>query len=155
MKWSFVNVVRNTLLALSIGALLPSIASACSVTPSATPTGQNTSGVWLFVPTAPDSLMNSATLLGSIPFGNDALDIFKINDGHFALAWFDPDDSDSSSTVGSVTSTTPVVASPSTGGDSTPTAPTPEPSSLALLGFGAIALGLGLASRRLKPATVA
>ncbi len=154
MKWSFVKVVRNTLLALSIGALLPSLASACSVTPSATPTGDNTSGVWLFIPNAPDSLMNSATLLGSIPFGNDALDIFKINDGHFALAWFDPDDSDASSSVGSVTSTTPVVAGPSTG-DPTPTAPTPEPSSLALLGFGTIALGLGLASRRLKSATVA
>ncbi len=35
MKWSLVKVVRNTLLALSVGALLPSIASACSVTPNA------------------------------------------------------------------------------------------------------------------------
>jgi PEP-CTERM motif len=152
MKWSFVNVVRNTLLALSIGALLPSIASACSVTPSARPTGDNTSGVRLFIPDARNSLMNSATLLGSIPFGNEQLDIFKISDGHFALAWFDGDGGDSSSSVGSVTSTTPVPG-PATD-DSTPTATTPEPSSLALLGFGAIALGVAFASRRLRPTPV-
>ncbi len=148
MKWSFVNVVRNTLLALSIGVLLPSIASACSVTPSARPIGDNTSGVWLFIPDATDSLMSSATLLGSIPFGNEQLDIFKISGGQFALGWVATDGGDSSSAVGSVTSTVP---SPTTGDDSTPTAPTPEPSSLALLGFGAIALGLAFASRRLRP----
>jgi hypothetical protein len=153
MKWSFVNVVRNTLLALSIGVLLPSIASACSVAPSARPTGDNTSGVWLFIPDATDSLMNSATLLGSIPFGNDSLDIFKISDGQFALGWVDADGGDSSSSVGSVTSSTPVPG-PSTSDDSTPTAPTPEPSSVALLGFGAIALGLAFAGRRLRPTTV-
>ncbi len=153
MKWSFVNAVRNTLLALSIGALLPSIASACSVTPNARPTGENTSGVWLFIPDTTDSLMNSATLLGSIPFGNEQLDIFKISDGHFALAWFDGDGGDSSSAVGSVTSTTPIPG-PATDDDSTPTATTPEPSSLALLGFGAIALGLAFASRRLRPTPV-
>ncbi len=150
MKWSFVNAVRNTLLALSIGVLLPSIASACSVTPSARPTGDNTSGVWLFIPDATDSLMNSATLLGSIPFGNEQLDIFKISGGQFALGWVTTDGGDSSSAVGSVTSATPVTG-PSTDDDSTPTAPTPEPSSLALLGFGAIALGLAFASRRLRP----
>lgn len=82
MKWSFVNVVRNTLLAVSVGALLPSIASACSVTPNARPAADNTSGVWLFVPDATDSLINSATLLGTISFGNDTLDILKIDGGH-------------------------------------------------------------------------
>jgi hypothetical protein len=120
MKWSLVNVVRNTLLALSIGALLPSIASACSVAPSATPMNDNTSGVWLFIPDAPDSLMNSATLLGSIPFGGDSLDIFKISDGQFALGWVDTDDDDSGGSVGSVTSTTPA-ADPGPTGGSTPT----------------------------------
>lgn len=147
MKWSFVNVVRNTLLALSIGAFLPSIASASSVMPSATPTNDNTSGVWLFIPDAPASLLDSATLLGSIPFGDDSLDIFKISDGQFALGWVDADDDDSG---GSMTSTTPTT-NPVTSNDS---AAAPEPSSLALLGFGVIALGLAFAGRRLKPATV-
>lgn len=149
MKWSLVSVVRNTLLALSIGALLPSIASASSLPPSATLTNNNTSGVWLFIPDAPDSLMNSATLLGSIPFGDDSLDIFKDSDGHFALAWIDSDDDDSG---GSVTSTTPVT-NPVTTNDPTPTS-TPEPSSLALLGLGTMALGLAFAGRRLRPTTV-
>ena len=148
MKWSLVSVVRNTLLALSVGALLPSIASASSVAPSATVTNDNTSGVWLFIPDAPDSLMNSATLLGSIPFGDDSLDIFKDSDGHFALAWVDADDDDSSGSMGSVTSGTP-------GTDPvTPTTPTPEPSSVALLGLGTMALGLAFAGRRLRPTTV-
>jgi len=152
MKWSLVNVVRNTLLALAIGALLPSMASACSLTPGQITKGD--SGGWIHVPDATASLMDSATLLGSIPFGNEQLDIFKISDGHFALAWFNPDAGDSSSSVGSATSTTPVVPGPSTNDDSTPTAPTPEPSSLALLGFGAIALGLAFASRRLRATPV-
>lgn len=148
MKWSLVKAVRNTLLALSVGVLLPSIASASSLTPSATPTSDNTSGVWLFIPDAPDSLMNSATLLGSIPFGDDSLDIFKDSDGHFALAWVDADDDDSSGSMGSVTSGTP-------GTDPvTPTTPTPEPSSVALLGLGTMALGLAFAGRRLRPMTV-
>lgn len=147
MKWSLVSVVRNTLLALSIGALLPSIASASSLPPSET--NNNTSGVWLFIPDAPDSLMNSATLVGSIPFGDDALDILKDSDGHFALAWVDTDDDDSGR---SVTSSTPVT-NPVTINDPTPTS-TPEPSSLALLGLGTIALGLAFAGRRLRPTTV-
>ncbi len=150
MKWSLVKVVRNTLLALSVGVLLPSIASACSVAPNAMPTNDNTSGVWLFIPDATDSLMNSATLLGSIPFGNDSLDIFKIGDGHFALAWFDEDGDDSSSSTSPVVSTTP---NPGTTDDSTPTN-TPEPSSLALLGLGTLALGFAFAGRRLKPTMV-
>ena len=103
MKWSLVKVVRNTLLALSVGVLLPSIASACSMTPSDTRTSDNTAGVWLFIPDAPASLMNSATLLGSISFGDDSLDIFKDSDGHFALAGLT--DGDDSSAMGSVTST--------------------------------------------------
>lgn len=147
MKWSLVSVVRNTLLALSIGALLPSIASASSLPPSAT--NNNTSGVWLFIPDAPDSLMNSATLVGSIPFGDDSLDILKDGDGHFALAWVDTDDDDSG---GSVTSTTPAT-NPVTTNDPTPTS-TPEPSSLALLGLGTMALGLAFAGRRLRPTAV-
>jgi hypothetical protein len=147
MKWSLVKVVRNTLLALSVGVILPSIASATSMAPSATRTSDNTSGVWLFIPDAPASLMNSATLLGSIPFGDDSLDIFKDSDGHFALAWVDADDDDSG---GSVTSSTPAT-NPVTTNDPTPT---PEPSSLALLGLGTMALGLAFAGRRLRPTTV-
>ena len=150
MKWSLVSVVRNTLLALSVGALLPSIASASSVAPSATVTNDNTSGVWLFIPDAPDSLMNSATLLGSIPFGDDSLDIFKNSDGHFALAWVDDDDDSGGSVASSTPSTNPVTTN-----DPTPTpASTPEPSSLALLGLGTMALGLAFAGRRLRPTTV-
>jgi hypothetical protein len=151
MKWSPVKVVRNTLLALSVGVLLPSIASACSVTPSAMPRSENTSGVWLFIPDAPDSLMNSATLLGSISFGDDSLDIFKGSDGHFALAWDDRDGDDSSVSMGSVTSSSPAT-DPVT--PISPTTPTPEPSSLALLGLGTMALGLAFAGRRLRPTTV-
>ncbi|HEY6904840.1 MAG TPA: PEP-CTERM sorting domain-containing protein [Candidatus Acidoferrales bacterium] len=150
MKWSLVRAVRNTLLALSVGVLLPSIASASSLAPSATPTGHNTTGVWLFIPDAPDSLMNSATLVGSIPFGDDAVDILKDSDGHFALAWVDSDDDDSGGSV--VTSTTPVT-NPVTPNDPTPTS-TPEPSSLALLGFGTMVLGLAFAGRRLRFTTV-
>jgi hypothetical protein len=153
MKWSFVKAVRNTLLVLSIGAFLPSIASACSVTPSPRPTGENTSGVWLFIPDAPDSLMNSAQLLGSIPFGGDTLDIFKDSGGHFALAWFDQDGDDSSAPV---VSTTPVIDPGTTDGSMPAGGPTstPEPSSLALLGLGAMALGLAFASRRFRPTMV-
>ena len=155
MKWSLVKVVRNTLLALSVGVLLPSIASACSMTPSDTRTSDNTAGVWLFIPDAPASLMNSAKLLGSISFGDDSLDIFENSAGQFALGWVD-NDGGGSSAMGSVTSTTttstpnddPVTT------DSGPTTPTPEPSSLALLGLGAMALGLAYAGRRLRPTTV-
>ena len=146
MKWSLVKVVRNTLLALSVGVLLPSIASACSMTPGDITKGDGTSGgVWLFIPDAPESLMNSATLLGSISFGNDSLDIFKDGDGHFALAWDDRDGDDSSASMGSVTTASDPV---------TPTTPTPEPSSLALLGLGTMALGLAFAGRRFRPTTV-
>jgi hypothetical protein len=95
--------------------------------------------------------MDSATLLGSIPFGNESLDIFKISDGHFALAWFDVDAGDPSSSTSPVVSTVP---NPGTTDDSTPTTNTPEPSSLALLGFGTLALGLAFAGRRLKPTMV-
>lgn len=146
-EWSLVSVVRSTLLALSIGALLPSIASASSMAPSATPTNNNPPGVWLLVPDASDSLMNSGTLVGSIPFSDDSIDIFKESDGKFALAFVDSDDDDSG---GSVTSTTPVTKPVTTNG-STPTTPTPEPSSLALLGLGTMALGLAFAGRRLRP----
>jgi hypothetical protein len=147
MKWSPVKVVRNTLLALSIGVLLPSIASACSLTPSEITKGDGRSGVWVFVPDARDSLMNSAALLGSIPFGGDALDIFTDHRGHFALAWNDRED-DRRISLGSVASDTPVTD------PATPTSSTPEPSSLALLGLGTMALGLAFAGRRLRPNTV-
>lgn len=156
MKWSLVNVVRNTLLALSVGVLLPSIASACSMTPSDTRTSDNTAGVWLFIPDAPASLMNSARLLGSISFGDDSLDIFENSAGQFALGWVD-NDGDDSSAMSSATST----ASTTSNNDPvtpdsvpTPSTPTPEPSSLALLGLGAMALGLAYAGRRLRPTTV-
>ena len=109
MKWSLVKSVRNTLLALSVGVLLPSIASACNATPSEMTKGDGTSGgVWLFIPDATDSLMNSASLLGSITFGDDALDIFTDRDGHFALAWNDRDD-DKRISLESVTSNTPLI----------------------------------------------
>ena len=148
MKWSLAKSVRNTLLALSVGVLLPSIASACSLTPSEKTKGNGTSGgVWLFIPDAPDSLMKSATLLGSIPFGDDALDIFTDHHSHFVLAWNDRDD-DKRISVGSVTSGTPATD------PVTPTSTTPEPSSLALLGLGTMALGLAFAGRRLRPTTV-
>jgi len=151
MKWSLVKSVRNTLLALSIGVLLPSIASACSLTPGEATKGDGTSGgAWLFIPDAPESLMHSASLLGSISFGDDALDIFTDRHGHFALAWNDRDD-DKRISLGSVASDTPAT-DPVT--PSSPTTPTPEPSSLALLGIGTMALGLAFAGRRLRPTTV-
>ena len=153
MKWSLVKVVRNTLLALSVGVLLPSIASACSMTPSDTRTSDNTAGVWLFIPDAPASLMNSARLLGSISFGEDSLDIFENSAGQFALGWVD-NDGDDSSAMSSVTSATSTPNNDQVTTDSGPTTPTPEPSSLALLGLGAMALGLAYAGRRLKPMTV-
>jgi hypothetical protein len=151
MKWSLVKSVRNTLLALSIGVLLPSIASASSLTPGETTKGDGRSGgVWLFIPDATDSLMKSASLLGSIPFGGDTLDIFTDHHNHFVLAWDDRDD-DKRISLGSVASDTPATDPVA---PSSPTTPTPEPSSLALLGLGTMALGLAFAGRRLKPTTV-
>lgn len=148
MKWSLVNVFRNTLLALSIGVLLPSMASACSVTPGQITKGDGSPGDQLVVTNSAESMM-------VFPHGH-AWGLHKHAWKSLESSWTGDDDGDENeaSSVAASTETSDSL-SMTTGDDSMSTSTaTPEPSSLALLGFGAIALGLGIASRRLRPTPV-
>lgn len=156
MKWSPVKVVRNTLLALSIGVLLPSMALACSLTPDQITKGDSDH---LAIKYSLESMMNTPHVV--FPHGH-AWGLHKHGWKSLESSWTGDKDGDENevSSGASNTETSENLAmttdddsmSTSTGDDpmSTSTA-TPEPSSLVLLGFGAIALGLGFASRRLRP----
>ena len=138
MKWSLVKVVRNTLLALSIGAFLPSLASATSVTPTNDPSMR---GVWILAPGSVDTLMKSPKLVGTIPFRDDGFHVYQGSDGKIGFVWFDADDDPGRSVTSTNTGTTR---------GSIPTS-TPEPSTVGMLGLGLMGLGLAFGSRRLRP----
>jgi PEP-CTERM motif len=142
MKSSVIKAVRNTLLAVSIGAFLPSIASACSVAPGGDFHSSD------FTPGAMASLMPSAASEFAVFSERDSKwdREWEHNKGRH---WGDQDgDSSTSPTVAATGSSDDSPSTTPTGGD--PTA-TPEPGTLALLGLGAIAVGLGLPNRRTKP----
>lgn len=157
MRWSLVNVVRNTLLALSIGVLLPSMASACSVTPGQITKGDGSPGDHLVITNSADSMMNAPDWVEAevFPRGH-AWGLHKHGWKSLESWWTEDNDGDENKTLSGASNTeTSDSLSMTTGDDSTSTSTTtPEPSSLALLGFGAIALGLGFASRRLRPTLV-
>lgn len=153
MRSSVVQAVRNTLLALAVGAFLPSIGSACSVSPGS---GNDSA----FAPGTMASLMPSPSSESAVPFEKDSKWDHKWNH-HKDRHWGDQDadDDDDSSTSSTVASngTSDVGPSddppPTTSTGDSPTS-TPEPGTLALLALGAMAVGLGLSNRRTKPAEV-
>lgn len=151
MKPSAIKAVRNTLLAFAVGTFLPSIASADHVSP--------------WNDSDHDSVFPSPSSESAV-FDKDSKWDQKW-DHKWSHKWkgdLDDDDNwnhkgDLDDNDGSTTSSTVVITAslidPSSntpaGGDPPST---PEPSTLALLGLGAIAVGLGLSNRRTKPAAV-
>lgn len=156
MKWSPVKVVRNTLLALSVGVLLPSLVSACSLTPGEKPKGDNMSGDQVTIASSDEFMMNSHDWPMVVPHGH-AWGLHKHGWKSLESSWTgdnDADDDDSGAT--SVASNMGTSESSSndtvTTSDDSPTTPTPEPSTLSLLGLGTIALGFAFGGRRLRSA---
>jgi hypothetical protein len=138
MRSNFAKTIYVALFALLIGAFLPGIASACTVTPNSANTPADH-------PLTVDSIVSlqSPQSLKSFPSGEHFWRWDKEKWEHHRFIW-KVDNNDAPVTL----SNSPTVVTPS----DPKTTLTPEGSSLALLGLGVMALGLALGSRRLRPA---
>lgn len=148
MKWNLAKAAYTVLFALLIGAFVPGVASACTVTPSSDNTAGDhvvtlgSSGLVMEVP-QPMAVFPRGHAWGLHKHGAKRLDVSRNGDGN--------NDADDDSSTVAVTSDTGTSGTSSNDGTTTsdPPTSTPEPSTLALLGLGTMALGLAIGSRRL------
>jgi hypothetical protein len=145
MKWNLAKAAYTVLFALLIGAFVPGVASACTVTPSS----GNSAGDHVTLGST-GLLMEVPQSMAVFPRGH-AWGLHKHGAKRLDVSWQGDNDADDDSSTVAVTSDTGTSGTSSNDGTTTsdPPTSTPEPSTLALLGLGTMALGLVIGSRRL------
>ncbi len=147
MKWNLAKAAYTVLFAFLIGAFVPGVASACTVTPSS----DNTAGDHVVTLGSSGLGMEVPQSMAVFPRGH-AWGLHKHGAKRLDVSWSGDNDADDDSSTVAVTSDTGTSdPSPNDGMTTSdpPTSTTPEPSTLALLGLGTMALGLAIGSRRL------